>query len=125
MKMYEIIDFTNLYEKIKDDKMSLKTAYKFSRLMRQLEKEISFYQTEFAKVLQTYAKKDNNGNVIIGDDGDSVEIIEGKEIECNTKILELRNLDVEVKDVHFALEELENLNLTISELSCILSLIED
>lgn len=125
MKMYEIIDFTNLYEKIKDDKMSLKTAYKFSRLMRQLEKEIGFYQTEFAKVLQTYAKKDSNGNVIIGDDGDSVEIIEGKEIECNTKILELRNLDVEVKDVHFALEELENLNLTISELSCILSLIED
>ena len=125
MRMYEIIEFTNLYENIKDSKMPLKTAYKFSRLLRQLEKEIAFYQTEFAKILQTYAKKDSDGNVAISADGDSVEILPGQEVECNTKILELRNLEVEVKDITFSLEELDNLQLTISELSCILSLIEE
>jgi hypothetical protein len=123
--MYEVIEFTNLYENIKDSKMSLKTAYKFSRLMQQLEKEINFYQTEFAKILQSYAKKDSEGNFLISDDGDSVEIIPGKELECNTKILELRSLEVEVKDITFKLQELDDLQLTISELSCILSLIEE
>ena len=125
MRMYEVIEFTNLYENIKDSKMSLKTAYKFSRLMQQLEKEINFYQTEFAKILQSYAKKDSEGNFLISDDGDSVEIIPGKELECNTKILELRSLEVEVKDITFKLQELDDLQLTISELSCILSLIEE
>ena len=125
MRMYEIIEFTSLYENIKDSKMPLKTAYKFSRLLRQLEKEIAFYQTEFAKILQTYAKKDSDGNVAISTDGESVEIMPGQEVECNTKILELRNLEVEFKDITFTLEELDNLQLTISELSCILSLIEE
>lgn len=125
MKMYEIIDFTNLYEKIKDDKMPLKTAYKFSRLMRYLEKEIGFYQTEFAKVLQTYGKKDSEGNLAISQDGESIEILSGKEVECNTKILELRNLDVTVEGFEFTLEELENLSLTLNEVSCMLSLIKE
>lgn len=125
MKMYEIIDFTNLYEKIKDDKMPLKTAYKFSRLMRYLEKEIGFYQAEFAKVLQTYGKKDNEGNLAISQDGESIEILPGKEVECNTKILELRNLDVTVEGFEFTLEELENLSLTLNEVSCMLSLIKE
>lgn len=125
MKMYEIIDFTNLYEKIKDDKMPLKTAYKFSRLMRYLEKEVGFYQTEFAKILQAYAKKDQNGNLAMSQDGESIEIIAGKEVECNTKIMELRNLDVTVEGFEFTLNELEDLNLTVNEVSCMLSLIKD
>ena len=105
--------------------MPLKTAYKFSRLMRYLEKEIGFYQTEFAKVLQTYGKKDNEGNLAISQDGESIEILPGKEVECNTKILELRNLDVTVEGFEFTLEELENLSLTLNEVSCMLSLIKE
>jgi hypothetical protein len=41
--MYEIIELASLYSKIKDCKMPLKTSYKFSRLMRQVEKEQVFY----------------------------------------------------------------------------------
>ena len=124
MKMYEIIEFVNLYEKIKDSKMALKTAYKFSRLMQRLEKEVEFYQTEFIKIIQTYAKKDADGS-ISPIDGDSVEIIPGKEFECNAKIFELKNLEVEIPDLMFKLDELATLDLTIGELSCILSLIEE
>ena len=29
MKMYEILDFSKVYNSIKDEKMSIKTAYKF------------------------------------------------------------------------------------------------
>ena len=125
MKMYEIIDFTNLYEKIKDSQMSLKTAYKFSRLMQRLEKEVEFYQTEFAKILQTYAKKNPDGTIVISDDGEAIEVISGKESECNLKILELRNLEAEVSGFEFTLEELDGLDLTITEVSCLLSLITE
>ena len=125
MKMYEVIEFANLYEKIKESKMPLKTAYNFSRLMRQLEKEVVFYQTEFTKIIQSYAKKDEDGKFVVAEDGESVEIVNGKEIECNTKIFELKNLEVEITDISFKLEELSSLDLTIGEISCILSLIEE
>ena len=125
MKMYEIIDFTNLYEKIKDSQMPLKTAYKFSRLMQRLEKEVEFYQTEFAKILQTYAKKNSDGTIVISDDGEAIEVIPGKESECNLKILELRNLEAEISGFEFTLEELDGLDLTITEVSCLLSLIKE
>lgn len=125
MKMYEVVEFVNFYEKIKEKEMPLKTAYKFSRLMQLFEKEVEFYQNEFAKILQCYGKKDEKGAFVISEDGESVEIIAGLENECNAKIFELRNLEVDTKDYKFNLNELDNFNLTLNELSSILSLIEE
>ena len=62
--MYEAIGYANLYAQIKDAKLPLKTAYKFSKLTRLLEKEINFYQEEFAKIIQTYAKKNADGKPV-------------------------------------------------------------
>ena len=125
MRMQDVVNFASLYEKIKSEKMPLKTAYKFSRLMKELEKEISFYQTEFSKIIQTYAKKNEDGGYAISSDGESIEVVAGKELECNNRINELKNLEIDINNIHFSLEELEGLNLTIMELSCIISLIED
>lgn len=124
MKMYEIIDLSNLYMSIKDIKLPLKTTYKFSRLMRRAEQEMNFYSEEFGKIIETYAKRNEDGNYCFSADGQSIEIIEGKQAECNMKINELRNLEVELNDIKFTIDELECLNLSISELSCLMSLIE-
>ena len=125
MKMYEIIDLSNLYMSIKDIKLPLKTTYKFSRLMRRAEQEMNFYSEEFGKIIETYGKRNEDGNYCFSVDGQSIEIIEGKQAECNMKISELRNLEVEINDIKFTIDELECLNLSISELSCMMSLIED
>ena len=127
MKMYEIIELASLYGKIKDCKMPLKTSYKFSRLMRQVEKEQVFYQEEMTKIIQSYAKIEN-GKIVYSQDGSSIIIIPGKEQECNDKIFELKNLDIDVKDVKFTFEELENidgLELTVAEMTCLYPLIEN
>ena len=125
MKMYEILDLSNLYNSIKDTKMPIKTTYKFSRLMRRAEQELNFYSEEFQKIIKTYAKTDENGNYCFSSDGQSIEIIDGKQAECNTKITELRNLEVDINDIKFSLDEIDCLNLSITELSCLMSLIEE
>lgn len=127
MKMYEIVELANLYTKIKDCKMPLKTSYKFSRLMRQIEKEQVFYQEEMTKIIQAYAKMEN-GRIVYSQDGSSIIIIPGKEQECNDKIFELKNLDINIEDVNFTFEELEsidNLQLTVAEMTCLYPLIEN
>lgn len=125
MKMYEILDLSNLYNSIKDTKMPIKTTYKFSRLMQRAEQELNFYSQQFQKIIETYAKTDENGNYCFSSDGQSIEIIDGKQAECNTKIMELRNLEVDINDIKFSLDEIDCLNLSITELSCLMSLIEE
>lgn len=124
MKMYEAIGFGNLYAQIKDAKLPLKTAYKFSKLTRLLEKELVFYQDEFTKIIDTYANKGEDGKPIYIDK-ETVEIIPGKEKECADKVHELRNLEIQIDGISFTIQELEVLSLSIEEISCIISLIED
>lgn len=124
MKMYEVLELQNLYNSIANIKLPLKTTYKFTRLMKRAEEEISFYQEKFREIVEEYGVKEN-GEYKITPDGQSIAIISGKEIECNTKLAELRNLDVLIDGIKFSIEELEGIDVSISELSCLMSLIED
>ena len=124
MKMYEVLQLQTLYNSIANIKLPLKTTYKFTRLMKRAEEEISFYQEKFREIVEEYGVKEN-GEYKITPDGQSIAIIPGKEVECNTKLAELRNLDVLIDGIKFSIEELEKLDVSISELSCLMSLIED
>ena len=124
MKMFEILELQNLYNSIVNIKLPLKTTYKFTRLMKRAEEEISFYQEKFREIVEEYGVKEN-GEYKLTSDGQSIAIIPGKEIECNQKLAELRNLDVQIDNIKFTIEELEGIDVSISELSCLMSLIED
>lgn len=124
MKMYEILELPKFYESIKDTKLPLKTTYKFTKLLKQAEEELAFYQTRFHEIIETYGVKEN-GQYKMTTDGSSVVIVSGKESECNKEIYELRNLDIEIPNIKFSIDELSALDVTISELSCLMTLIED
>lgn len=124
MKLFEVLELQNFYSLIKDAKLPIRTTYKLTRLMRQVEQEIQFYQTEFAKIVEEYALKEN-GQYVYSDDMASIKIIAGKEEECGNKILELKNLDVDLSDFSFSIDEFEGLDLTISQLNSIIPLITD
>ena len=124
MKMYEVLELQTLYSSIANIKLPLKTTYKFTRLMKRADEELSFYQEKFREIVEEYGVKEN-GEYKFTPDGQSIAIIPGKEIECNTKLTELRNLDVLIDGIKFSIEELEKLDVSISELSCLMSLIED
>lgn len=124
MKMYEILELQKLYVSIASTKMPLKTTYKFARLMKRAEEELTFYQEKFREIVEEYGIKENGEYKLINN-GQSIAIIPGKEVECNKKLAELRNLDVPIEGIKFTIEELEGIDVSISELSCIMSLIED
>ena len=124
MKMYEILELQNLYNSISHIKLPLKTTYKFTRLMKRVEEELPFYQEKFREIVEEYGVKEN-GQYKLTADGQSIAIIPGKEIECNIKIAELRNLEVSIEGIKFSIEELEGIDVSISELNCLMSLIEE
>lgn len=124
MKLYEILSMENFYSSIQNTQLPIKTTYKLTRLMRRIEEEAQFYQSTFAKIVDEYALKEND-QVVYSDDKTSIKIIEGKEDECNSKILELRNLEIDMSDFEFSIEEFSNLNLTINQMNSIYPLIKD
>ena len=124
MKMYEVLDLQNLYNSIAHIKLPLKTTYKFARLMRRAEEEITFFHTKFREIIDEYGIKED-GKPKLTSDGQSVMIVPGKETECEAKLQELRNLDVEINDIKFTIDELQSIDISIQELSCLMSLIEE
>lgn len=124
MKMFEVLELSALYNSISEVKLPLKTTYKFTRLMKQVEEELAFYQTKFREIVEEYGVKEN-GEYKLTEDGTSILIIPGKESECNEKLFELRNLDVSIEGITFTVEELETLDVSISEMACLMPLIED
>lgn len=124
MKLYEVLLIQNFYNLVQDAKLPIKTTYKLTRLMRRVEEETHFYQTEFAKIVDEYALKEN-GELVYSDDMTSIKIIEGKEDECSAKIVELKNLEIDLSEFKFSIEEFEKLELSINDMYGILPLITD
>ena len=115
LKMYEIVDFPSFFEKVRNQKLSFKTSYRLTILAGEIEKHINFYQENFRNILTEYGQKDENGNLVQTDDGQGIKIIEDKIDECNAKIIELRNLDVELPDIKFSIDDFGDIALTPME----------
>lgn len=124
-KMYQIIDFPSFFEKVKDQSLSFKTSYKLTLLIGEIEKHINFYQENFRNLLFEYGKKDENGELIRTEDGQGIRLIDDKIPEFNNKFLELRNLDVELSDTTFSIEEFANVEMTPVEAYTIKPFIKD
>lgn len=125
IKMNQIVEFQKFYENIKNMKFPLKTAYKLNRLITQVNNEISFYQQKFSEIINEFGKRDENGEFVYSQDGSSIEIIEGRQSECQEKVNELQNLEAEIQDIFFTIDELDGLNLTLYEMNCLLPFIKD
>lgn len=124
MKMYEILDFSKVYNSIKDEKMSIKTAYKLNKLIKKIEEENNFYNIKFHEIIEQYAEKNDQGEYQYIDEN-SIKIKEGKEQECYRKVSELQNLEIEIPNITFSIEELGDINLTIDTVNMLMPFIEE
>lgn len=114
MKLSETFQMLEIRNQIIDQKLPIKTAYKFTRFFEQLEKESKFFNDTLQKIVDEYGQRDENGNFILTADKNGVKIKEDKFEECMDKIEELNNIEVQLSYIpQFTLEELDSLNLEV------------
>ena len=124
LKMYQIVELPTFLNKVKQQKLPFKTAYQIALLMQEVDRHHSFYQEQFREILTEYSKKDEQGNLVPTTDGQGVMLAEETMDEAYTKLAELRDLDVTLPDIKFAMEAFEKVELTPEEMMILLPFIE-
>ncbi|MBQ4060589.1 MAG: hypothetical protein IJD46_01055 [Bacilli bacterium] len=125
VKMYQVLEFENFYNKIKDIKMPIKLAYKFSKLMREIDNERFFYQNKLQSIIEAYGEKDNDGNFVLTQDKSGVQIKKEDLEKCQKEVMELSNLDVEINGIEISINELENFELTLQDMNILMGFIKE
>ena len=123
--MDQIIAFRNNGDFFADTTLPLKGAYKLNKIKKAVEKEGEFYTEKFQEIVNTYAKKDENDQLVFSEDGNQIMIQEGKIEECNQALADLQELEVEVENYGLTLDDLgDNLECTPEELEALMPFME-
>lgn len=110
-------------EQMKDKVFNIQTQYKLLKLIKIADEEYPIYMEQIQPLLNSYAEKDEQGNIIHSEGGgtkiktDQMNILE-------QKLYELREIKVQVPDLYFSLDELEKLGLKMGELNAFIDLIK-
>lgn len=123
--MDQIIAFRNNGDFFAGASLPLKGAYKLNKIKKAIEKEGEFYTEKFQEIVDLYAKKDDDGNLIFSDDGSQIMIKDGMVEECNKALADLQELEVEIENYNLTLDDLgENLECTPEELEALMPFME-
>lgn len=125
LKMYQIIEFPEFFEKIKTEKLPFKISYKFTLLAQEIEKHMTFYYEKLREIVMQYGEKNEEGELVPTDDGEGIKLIADTINEANARVAELRNLEVELPDIKFNIEMLEDLKLSLLEMNVLLPFVEE
>lgn len=122
IKLANALNIKQILNSLANQKLPIKLSYKIMKFIVSLEAEEKFYIEKLNSIISQYSKKDENGNPLT--EGDSVLIQEDKIEVCQKEVAELRELEIEISNEPFTLEELENLEFTPAELYTLNSIIE-
>ena len=123
VKMYTIIDLPSFFMKVRTQKLPFKTAYKVTLFSQEVQKHIDFYQESFRGLLSEYGKKDENGNLMPSEDGQGVLLAEETMNEAYQKLTELRELDVELPNIKFSVDDFGDIEMSPEEMVIVMPFI--
>lgn len=125
LKISQVMEFHSVYSTLKEQEMPLKLAYRLNQIEDICEKKVVFYETKMRDIITRYSEKDSDGNPVFLEDNKSIKIKPECIQECTGKIQELAELEVELPDVKFTLNELGELKLSVLEVKALMPFIDE
>ena len=125
VNMEQIINFRNIDGFFNRANLPLKAAYKLNKIKKAVDKEGDFYTEKFQEIVNQYAKKDAEGNLVFSEDEEQIMIQEDKIEECNKALADLQGLEVEIDNLGLTIEDLgEGVVCTPDELESLMPFME-
>jgi len=125
MKLIDVQSVDMLYSKLGNRSgMPIKTTYKVLKLFEGIKKDVEFYKEELQKIVDEYAERNEDGEFVYTENGQGVKIKEGKLDECTEKLDALAEVEVEVPNIKFKIDELPD-SLSVHDLKLLMPFIEE
>lgn len=106
--------------------MPIKVTYKFTRLFKEVQEQVDFFNKTMQNIIQQYGEKDENGEFVLTENKSGVMIKKDKYDECMEKVNELNNLEIDLQyNPIFTLDELDGLDLSVGDLSKLMAFISE
>lgn len=119
--MDQLINFRDNGGFFADAHLPLKGAYKLNKIRKAVEKESEFYTEKFQEIVNTYAKKDENDQIVFSEDGTQIMIKDGMVAECNQALEDLQKLEVQIENYDLTIDDLgEDLECTPDQLDALM-----
>lgn len=125
LKISQVMEFHTVYSTLKEQEMPIKLAYRLNQIEEICEKNVVFYETKMRDIITRYSEKDNDGNPVFLEDNKSIKISPEHVQECTEKIQELTELDVDLPDIKFTLDQLDELKLSVLEVKALMPFIDE
>ena len=119
--MNQIIAFRNNGDFFAETTLPLKGAYKLNKIKKAVEIEGEYYVEKFQEIVNKYAKKDENDQLVLSEDGNQIMIKDGMVDECNQALEDLQNLEVQIENYDLTIDDLgEDLECTPDQLEALM-----
>lgn len=124
MNILTLINTASVFNQVAQMKISSKLAYKIMKLCKSVATEEEFYNNRRNEIINEYAVRDENGQIIVSDDG-MISIVKDKIDEANAALQELNSIEVEAPNIKFTLDELDELKLSVTDMFVLDAFIEE
>lgn len=110
-----IMPFLKIFEKISTKTFDINTQYKFLLIKKKLEEDQKLIQEQAELIAQQFGEKNEQGQIIQTQEG-GIKILPEKQQECITQVQKLNNQQIQLPDIYFTFDELDGLDLTLTDL---------
>ena len=125
MKLSNVIELREVIGEYVDSNINFSTAYKFMKIIEITEKDYQFYLENTREIINTFGKKDENGELIIEPNG-SVRIQEENIPAAQEKMDEMAKIEIDIPEKYFIkLEDLEELKISCRKMRAFMPIIVD
>lgn len=124
VKIQDIVNAIETFNVMSNKEMPIKTSFKVARIAKELDKEYQLFNDTRRKAIETYGKKDENGELKIDDKG-NVELVQDKIETFSAEMNELLNNEVSLNTEPFTITELEGITLTPAQTCTLLPFVEE
>ena len=100
-------------------------AYKVACIAREVRENYSMINVMRQEILERYAKRDENGQVIIDQQNGMVTVEPEKVMETNKELDKLFSRDIELKCDKIKIDDIKDLDLTVGQLEALIPLVEE
>ena len=115
IKLNDVVNATETFTKIMQQSFKGSLAFKIARLARELDKEMQTFNEERQKIIQKYGNKDENGELIVDENG-NVKFDNANIAEINQEFSSLLETELEINADKLPMDSIDNFEITPQEM---------